>query len=48
MTTQERLNLSITYYGVSDIRTLKLSQERDKEIVAEQRALMERKLKCMG
>ena len=48
MTIQERLNSAITQFGVSDIRTLMLSQERDKEIVAEQRALMERKLKCMG
>lgn len=48
MTTQEKLNLAITQFGVSDIRTLKLSEERGREIVAEQRALMERKLKCMG
>lgn len=35
MTTQEKLNAAITQFGVSDIRTLKLSQERNKEIVKE-------------
>lgn len=32
---QEKLYEAITNYGLSDIRTLKLSEERDKEIVKE-------------
>lgn len=35
MTTQEKLYETITQFGLNDIRTLKLSQERDKEIIKE-------------
>lgn len=35
MNTQEKLYEAITSYGLSDIRTLKLSEERDREIVKE-------------
>lgn len=39
MTTQEMLEMAIELYGLGDIRTLKLSQQRDKEIVEEQKKL---------
>ena len=35
MTTQEKLYEAITQFGLSDIRTLKLSEEREKEILQE-------------
>lgn len=39
MSTQQLLEAAINHYGVSDIRTLELSQLRDKEIVEEQKKL---------
>lgn len=39
MSTQQLLEAAIKHYGVSDIRTIELSQRRDKEIVEEQRKL---------
>ena len=33
------LEMAIELYGLGDIRTLKLSQQRDKEIAEEQRKL---------
>ena len=35
MTTQEKLYEAITQFGISDIRTLKLSRKRNKEIIKE-------------
>ena len=46
--TQEMLEMAVELYGLDDIVTRMLSIKRDKEIVAEQRALMERDLKCTG
>lgn len=34
---EKMLNDSIEHYGISDIRTLELSQQRDKEIVEQQK-----------
>ena len=39
MSTQQLLEVAINQYGVSDIRTIELSQKRDKEIVEEQKKL---------
>ncbi|MBD7914518.1 aspartyl-phosphate phosphatase Spo0E family protein [Clostridium sp. Sa3CUN1] len=39
MTTQERLYAAIEKYGLNDERTLKISQERDREIVKEMKDL---------
>lgn len=39
MTTQQKLDKAIELYGITDIRTLKLSQQRDKEIVKEMKGL---------
>lgn len=39
MSTQQLLDAAIKHNGLSDIRTLELSQQRDKEIVEEQREL---------
>lgn len=39
MSTQQLLEAAMNCYGVSDIRTLELSQLRDKEIVKEQEKL---------
>lgn len=39
MTTQQKLDKAIELYGIGDIRTLKLSEERDKEILEEQKKL---------
>lgn len=39
MSTQQLLDRAIDLYGSGDIRTLELSQQRDKEIVEEQRKL---------
>lgn len=39
MSTQQLLEIAINHYGVSDIRTLELSQRRDKEIVEEQKEI---------
>lgn len=39
MTTQEMLEEAIKIYGPGDIRTLKLSQQRDEEIVEQQRGI---------
>ena len=39
MSTQQLLEAGINCYGVSDIRTLELSQKRDKEVVEEQKIL---------
>ena len=39
MLLEEMLNEAIELYGLGDIRTLKLSQQRDKEIVEEQKKL---------
>lgn len=41
MSIQDMLEEAIEQYGVDDIRTLKLSEERDKEIVQEQKKLYE-------
>lgn len=41
MSIQDTLEEAIVQYGVGDIRTLKLSEERDKEIVQEQMKLYE-------
>ena len=46
--TQEILEMAVALYGLDDIVTKMLSVKRDKEIVAEQKALMERNLKCTG
>lgn len=35
MTTQERLYAAIEMHGLNDKRTLKISQEREKEIIEE-------------
>ena len=39
MSTQQLLEAAINHYGVSDIRTLELSQQRDEEIVEEQKEI---------
>lgn len=39
MNTQQKLDKAIELYGIGDIRTLKLSEERDREIAAEQKKL---------
>lgn len=39
MTTQQMLEEAIIHFGPGDIRTLKLSEQRDKEIVEEQKQL---------
>lgn len=39
MSTQQLLEATINHYGLSDIRTIELSQQRDKEIVEEQMEL---------
>ena len=39
MLLEEMLNEAIEHFGLGDIRTLKLSQRRDKEIVEEQKKL---------
>lgn len=39
MSTQQLLEAAINHYGVSDIRTLELSQQRDKEIIEQQKKL---------
>ena len=39
MTIQQKLDKAIELYGPGDIRTLKLSEQRDKEIVEEQKQL---------
>lgn len=39
MSTQQLSEAAINNYGVSDIRTIELSQLRDKEIVEEQKIL---------
>ena len=39
MFTQQLLEAAINDYGISDIRTIELSQQRDKEIVKEQEKL---------
>lgn len=48
MNTQQKLDKAIELYGIGDIRTLKLSQQRDKEIAAEQRAIYERYKQCIA
>ena len=48
MTTQQKLDEAAELYGVSDIRTLKLSEQRDKEIALEQQAIYERYKQCMN
>ena len=48
ISTQEMLEMAVELYGLDDIVTKMLSIKRDKEIVAEQKALMERNLKCTG
>lgn len=37
--TQSMLEVAINHYGIIDIRTLELSQLRDKEIVEEQKEI---------
>lgn len=37
--TQEMLDKAISLYGLGDIRTLKLSRRRDKEVVEQQREI---------
>lgn len=39
MSIQSMLEAAINHYGLSDIRTLELSQLRDKEIVEEQKEI---------
>lgn len=39
MSTQQLLEAAINHYGPGDIRTLELSQKRDKEIVEEQKEI---------
>lgn len=39
MSTQQLLEAAINHYGISDIRTIELSQLRDKEIVEEQKEI---------
>lgn len=41
MSIQDKLEQAIDLYGIGDIRTLKLSKARDKEIVEEQKKLYE-------
>ena len=48
MTTQQKLDRAVELYGPSDIRTLKLSEQRDKEIEVEQRAIYERYKQCIA
>ncbi|MGG7058746.1 hypothetical protein ACQPUZ_10650 [Clostridium tertium] len=48
MTIQQKLDKAIELYGVGDIRTLELSEERDKEIEAEQRLIYERYKQCIA
>lgn len=36
---QVKLEQAIDLYGVGDIRTLKLSQQRDKEIIEQQKVI---------
>lgn len=48
MTTQQKLDKAIELYGPGDIRTLKLSKERDKEILEEQKASYERYKPCIA
>lgn len=39
---QEKLNKSISKYGTTDKRTIKISQKLDPYMAAEQRAIMKR------
>lgn len=48
MTIQQKLDKAIELYGPGDIRTLKLSEQRDKEIEVEQRAIYERYKQCIA
>jgi hypothetical protein len=48
MTIQQKLDKAIELYGIGDIRTLKLSEERDKEIATEQKTIYERYKKCIA
>lgn len=48
MTPQQKLDKAIELYGIGDIRTLKLSEERDKEIEVEQRLIYERYKQCIA
>lgn len=41
MSIQQLLDSVINLYGIGDIRTLELSQKRDKEVVEEQKKLYE-------
>ena len=43
--TQLMIEESVTNYGLSDIRTLKLSKERNEEIAADQREIYNKWLK---
>lgn len=47
MSTQQLLEASINIYGVSDIRTLELSQLRDKEIVEKQKEIYKKYKEAM-
>ena len=48
MTIQQKLNKATELYEIGDIRTLELSQERDREVAKEQQLIYERYKKCMG
>lgn len=41
MSIQDKLEQAIDLYGIGDVRTLLLSEARDKEIVEEQKKLYE-------
>lgn len=48
MSTQQMLDKAIELYGIEDIRTVELSEERDKEIEVEQRLIYERYKQCIA
>lgn len=47
MSTQQLLEAAINHYGIGDIRTLELSQQRDKEIVEEQKEIYKKYKEAM-
>ena len=45
---KEKLNQAIDEYGISDERTVAISQELDKVVCLEQRKLMRVNVKCVN